>query len=190
MGNNITIERYCEDCINRPRVSHKISEYIWNYIWTNSLKPNGILLNNINSYRFFLDFNKYNPEKHKFFFESPYNTNETKFRPEPKFKNIGNNKSVNIRSVSIYLDSNITPSLYADIVYDMFSSFLIINYKKISKEDLDFKKANLDYNFIDRFPYPAPFEEQKYATDEGVINGINQQELYLNYWKNTNYDLP
>lgn len=74
----------------------------------------------------------------------------------------------------------------------MFCSLLIILYKKVKKEELDNLKAGLDYEYINSFPFPAPFEEQKYLTDDGVISMthdsgkkritklLNVKEEYLN----------
>ena len=56
-------------------------------------------------------------------------------------------------------------------------------------------KTGLDYEYINSFPYPAPFEEQRYMIDnqptltttydngkERFIEQLNIKEEYLKYW--------
>lgn len=77
----------------------------------------------------------------------------------------------------------------------MFCAQPIVLYKKVKKEDLDKLKTGLDYEYINSFPYPAPFEEQRYMIDnqptltttydngkERFIEQLNIKEEYLKYW--------
>lgn len=182
--NNIIIDRYSEDILNRPRVSYKISEYVWDYIYANLLVKNKILTNNKFRYRFFLTFDKLNLDKKYFFRESLYNFNEeTKFSSEPQFRTRKDLKSANLGILSTLIGPEISPIDYSNIVYDAFGSFLIINFKKVTKDSLDALKENLDYGLIKNFPYPAPFEDQKYAIDESIIDGVVIKDMYLEKWK-------
>lgn len=64
----ITIDSIVEekDLVDAPKVSAKVREYVWEYIYENILTPKNIKLNNTFDYRFTLDLNKFNPELHKF----------------------------------------------------------------------------------------------------------------------------
>lgn len=180
--------------IHRPRVSHKISEYIWKYIYEMYLFKLNLMSEDKFNYRICLTFAKYNPNIHKFMFKSPYNQEKCFFHPSPNFRRVKITKSIVIGLVGECVDENITPDLYANLVYDMFCAQLLVLYKKVKKEDLDKLKAGLDYEYINSFPYPAPFEEQRYLTDNQNFiithdNGIertttvfNVKEEYLKYW--------
>lgn len=181
--------------IHRPRVSFKISEYVWKYIYENYLFILRLMPEDKYNYSICLSFNKYNANIHKFMFDSPYNQKKCFFQPSPKFRiENGQTKWAMIGLTAECVDENINPSLYASLVYDMFCAQLIVLYKKVKKEELDNLKAGLDYEYINSFPYPASFEEQRYLTDEQVIslthdNGkervtqlLNMKDEYLKYW--------
>lgn len=59
--------------IHRPRVSYKISEYVWKYIYENYLFKLKLMSEDKFNYHILLTFAKYNPDIHKFMFKSPYN---------------------------------------------------------------------------------------------------------------------
>lgn len=180
--------------IHRPRVSNKISEYIWKYIYEMYLFKLNLMLEDKFNYSICLTFAKYNPNIHKFMFKSAYNQEKCFFRPSPNFRRVKITKSLVIGLTGECVDENITPALYASLVYDMFCAQLLVLYKKVKKEDLDKLKTGLDYEYINSFPYPAPFEEQRYLTDNNVFhithdNGkertttiFNVKEEYLKYW--------
>lgn len=180
--------------IHRPRVSNKISEYIWKYIYEMYLFKLNLMLEDKFNYSICLIFAKYNPNIHKFMFKSAYNQEKCFFRPSPNFRRVKITKSLVIGLTGECVDENITPALYASLVYDMFCAQLLVLYKKVKKEDLDKLKTGLDYEYINSFPYPAPFEEQRYLTDNNVFhkthdNGkertttiFNVKEEYLKYW--------
>ncbi|MFJ3388362.1 MULTISPECIES: hypothetical protein [unclassified Lysinibacillus] len=154
------------ELLARPRVSYKISEYVFDYIRENILIPNKLLKDDKIDYSFTLSFVVFDSELHKFFYETPFNTEENKFRPDTKPKIINGVKEVSIRVVSKKISAIILPSDYADIVYDMFGSFLVASFsKKVTKEKLDELKKGLNYTYINSIPFPAPFEEQKYNAD-------------------------
>ena len=145
-----------------PKLSSKVREYLWQYIFDNLLVQKKIMVDDKYNYSMTLDLNKFNPEIHKFFTDSPFNTDINKFRPEPKFNQQGNLKFANIRVVSKAMDKDISPTDYANIVYDAFGSFLILISKKIDKSELDELKKGLDYEYIKSFNYPATIEECKF----------------------------
>lgn len=181
--------------IHRPRVSYKISEYVWKYIYENYLFKLKLMSEDKFNYHILLTFAKYNPDIHKFMFKSPYNREKCFFRPSPNFRKVKITKCLVIGLTGECVDENISSSLYASLVYDMFCAQLIVLYKKVKKEDLDKLKTGLDYEYINSFPYPAPFEEQRYMIDnqptlttiydngkERFIEQLNIKEEYLKYW--------
>lgn len=90
---------------------------------------------------------------------SPFNTEENKFRPEPRFNIHGNLKFAVLRVVSKLLNNETTPEVYSNIVYDAFGSFLLLISKKVTKEELDKLKSGLDYKYINSFTFPATIDE-------------------------------
>ncbi|NQX41275.1 hypothetical protein HQN84_20665 [Pedobacter steynii] len=147
---------------NSPKISSEVREYIWQYIFDNLLVQKKVMTDEKYSYSVTLDLNKFNPEIHKFFTDSPFNTDANKFRPESKLNQQGNLKFANIRVASKEMDKDISPADYANIVYDAFGSFLILISKKIEKSELDELKKGLDYEYINSFNHPATIEECKF----------------------------
>lgn len=147
---------------NAPKVSAKVREYVWRYIYERLLVPRKIMLDAPYDYRFTLDLNEFNPEIHKFFTDNPFNTDEDKFRPEPRFNKLGNLKFVVLRVVSKNICNNTSPSEYANIVYDAFGSFLVTIYKKVTKSDFENLKQSMDYEYINNLPFPASLKECRF----------------------------
>ena len=147
---------------DNPKISFKVRDYVWSYIFENLLKPKKILIDNKYSYRITLTLEKYNPDKHKYSTDSPFNTSSTKFRPEPKFNTQGSLKFALVGVVSDKLSSDISPTDYANIIYDAFGAFLIVISKKVTKEEFDELKNKLDYNYINSLPHPATIDECRF----------------------------
>jgi len=108
---------------------------------------------------------------HKFFYNSIYNTDTIKFKPVFKDRKLN---GITIKEVSVFGYSDkfnelITPIEYANLVYDMFGSYLVENFKKLSKEELDNNKQKMDYDAINKFPFPASFDAQNYSSDNGRV---------------------
>ena len=82
---------------------------------------------------------------------------------------------------SLELNECIKPIDYANIVYAMFSDFLVREYKKTvkgmkTKDIVDKYKNGMDYALIEKFEYPASFENQKYLYDtEGGLECISTE---------------
>jgi hypothetical protein len=78
----------------------------------------------------------------------------------------------------------------------MMGAFLTSKYKKITKEIMDKNRKGMDYNLIESFKFPAPFENQKYLQDNpGILKWgtvfkgkkidiveINIKEKYIEYY--------
>lgn len=161
----LSIEPDIELLFKRPRVDYRISEYIFQFIDEHILKPNKILQKG--NYSFCLAFGIYNPEIHKFHQENLYNDDYSKFRLA-QF-NRKEYMEIQISCNSTFFNENIAPVAYAEMVYDMFAVYLITNFKKLTKEIMEGKKAYLDKNYIADFEFPATFENQKYIADETSI---------------------
>ena len=161
----LSTEPDIELLFKRPRVDYRISEYVFQFIDERILKPNKILQKG--NYRFCLAFGIYNPEIHKFHQENLYNDDYSKFRlvqfNRKEFKDI------QISCNSIFFNENIAPVTYAEMLYDMFAVYLISSFKKITKEIMEGKKADLDKSYIADFGFPATFENQQYIADKTSI---------------------
>ena len=198
---NVIIERYITDqdmneynaLIHRPRVSFQISEYIWNHIYANCLKSYQIIMDEF-MYHINLWFILYDEKRNYETFNSPYNRKCTYFRPLSNFRTINKtHKQICIGICSEYINENISSSLYADLVYDMFCAQLTLLYQNIKDVELKRIKSTLDFDYINSFSYPAPFEEQKYIRDNGFIirkdsstksYKVNVKEEYMKFWYN------
>lgn len=144
-----------------PRISYKLVEYVWNFIKEKFLIPNKIWINDKYNYRFALWLERIKPE-HKYFQENSFNTEDTKIFT-PKFRNSANSVRQTILNItSRFIDKNISPSQCALLLYDAFASLILIYTKKLSKEDFDREKENLDFDLINSFPFPATLEETQY----------------------------
>ena len=45
-----------------------------------------------------------------------------------------------------------------------------LNFKRLKREEFDGLKPKIDWSIVESFPFPAPFEEQRYIGDEGEIH--------------------
>lgn len=182
--------------LNRPRVSIEIDRYIWNTIEQNIVLPKKIMQSKSYDYTLVVSLGKYNPEKDLHFKFSPYNGSlketillSTKdfstlhysredfidgikrqrwFSPEKFWINSGD-KTALISACTDNVTEKITPLEYADILFDAFGAFLLYNFKKVKKSDLDMLKTKIDNNIVCGFPFPAPFSEQQYQGDDSYF---------------------
>ena len=143
-----------------------------------------------------VSLSKYNPEKDKYFKSSPYNGSLKKtimlstkdfstlyhsredfidgikrqrwFSPDKFWINCGD-KAALISACADNVTENITPLEYADLLFDAFGAFLLYNFKKVKKSDLDMLKTKIDNNIVCGFPFPAPFSEQQYQGDDSYF---------------------
>lgn len=178
-----------EIMFRRPRVDYRISEYIWSFLESNLLMKKKILQKNNMAITLFMGpINK----RHKFFYDSAYNTETKKFHPAMRG---GKLKDISISCRYHGFNEKMSPVEYGDIVYDMYCSFLVDSFKKISKEECDELKGMLDFDLIHSFEFPAIFDNQKYSADGGgyggrAVNGIvdekavpyNYREAYINHF--------
>jgi hypothetical protein len=158
-----------KNLLTRPRVSHKVSEYVFDFINENLLKPSKVLQSDKYVYEFTLSFSSSIPKNRKFPFPytSPFAT-ETRlffgqkgFRPFEKTE-----KWATLSVLADDIDQSIAPYEYATVVFKMFADFLLSNFQKIDKDIFDKLIEKLDKTYIDSFAFPASFEEQQYSLDE------------------------
>jgi hypothetical protein len=153
--------------LQRPRVSHKISEYVFGFINEHILKPANVLQSDKYIYEWTLSFSFKIPENHKILYKSPYSTDKRLYVPHKGFRTFEKvTKNVHLSVIADDINQNITPVEYAIAVYEMFADYLLYNYKKLKKETFDKAKDKLDISTINSFPFPAPFEDQKYMLDD------------------------
>ncbi|MFU1859366.1 hypothetical protein ACK8HY_20365 [Sphingobacterium sp. NGMCC 1.201703] len=154
--------------LKRPRVDAQISHYVFDYTWTKILSPKKLMQKG--DYSFTLYFDVMN-ETHKFFYDSIYNTDTVKFHPAYRNRKYNGmtTTEVSISCKCNLFDEQITPEVYAGFVYDMFGSYFVEAFKKVSKEELDTGKQKMDFSEINKFPFPASFDSQKYSGDSGGV---------------------
>jgi hypothetical protein len=154
----------------RPRIDFKISEYVFDHINKNILKPKNIMqTGDYEITLFFLIFNIWGYSGYKKHIQNIFDTENTIYDLEygPNYSKSGadNYRDIKIKIYSNEFHENITPKKYANIVYDGIGMFLTNKYKKINKEIMDKNKNGMDYNYIESFNYPAAYEDQKYIGD-------------------------
>lgn len=158
-----------EDLLSRPRVSAKISEYIVDFINQNLLVPLKIMQSEKFDYSLTLEFDKYLPGVHKINSVSPYTTDTKKFVTPIGFTIVDKTAKWAYLSVcTTTMNETIEPKEYAILAYELVGSFLIKNFKRIKKETLNNFMDRIDFTLIESFPFPAPFEEQKYSLDDAT----------------------
>jgi hypothetical protein len=180
----------------RPRIDYKVSEYVFDYINKNVLKPNRIM--QTGNYWINFSFNIYNKKEHKFHEYNIYDTENTIYdlhlstSTEDDIKY----KVIHLFCWSTEINENIKPKEYANIVYDMAGTFLVKQYKKTTKEIMENNKNGMDYEYIEKIKYPATFDNQKYISDDKPIKWtsygrnfvikeeieINGKEEYIKYY--------
>lgn len=160
---------YYKSLLARPRISCKVSEYVFDFLNENLLKPNKVLQNGKYVYVFTLSFSPSIPKNRKspFPYISPFAT-ETRlffgqrgFEPHEKVE-----KWATLSVIADDIDQSITPYEYATVVFKMFADFLLSNNKKFDKEVFDKLILQLDKTYIESFVFPASFEEQRYSLDD------------------------
>jgi hypothetical protein len=180
----IEISRFWSDNNNaellckRPRIDYRISEYLFDFINQKILTDKKVMQSGNYSITLFMKL--FDPEKHKFVFENPYNTDKTKF-DFPGNRSF-TSKTIYIFCDSLLFDSQMTPSEYTRIVYDMYAFYFIHRYKRLTKALFDETKKQLDYDFINSFEFPAPFENQKYSLDEITVEVNSKYDKDSRQW--------
>lgn len=175
-----------EILFNRPRIDYRVSEYIWGFIEKNLLVPKNVLQKNSLNITLYI---KPISAKHKFFYGSEYDTETLKFHPSMRGNKL---KSISISCKYNGFTEKMTPTEYANVIYDMYCSMLVDNFKKITKKECDELKAKMDFNVINSFEFPASFDNQKYSGDQVGYGGrtinfvtdpkaipYNYREVYL-----------
>jgi hypothetical protein len=152
-----------DELLKRPRVSHKISEYVFDFIDKNILSTNNIMQSDKFIYDLTLSFDFRIPTNHKIIHKSPYSTDKRLYVPMRGFRVFEKvTKNAHLTVVADDINQDINPSDYAILVYRMFADYLLFNYKKLKKETFDNFEKQLDSSYIFSFPFPADYDEQHY----------------------------
>ena len=152
--------------LTRPRVSHKVSEYVFDFINDNLLKPSKVLQSDKYIYRFTFLFS-FSIPKRKFPYTSPFATSTRLYFSPQGFQTFEKiEKWATMMVIADDIDQTIQPFDYATVIFKMFGDFLLTNYKKFDKSTLDALLPKMDRQYIESFTFPASFEEQKYSLDD------------------------
>ena len=165
---------------SRPRVSIHVDEYIWSFIEENIVKPHKLMRSEKHGYLLDISFDQFDPAKHRYFPLSSYNgllreggemdsANRSYFR-EDFAGGKDRTKVLNVDIKAANVSENITPREYADLLFDGIGAALVFNFKRLKREEFDGLKPKIDWSIVESFPFPAPFEEQRYIGDEGEIH--------------------
>ena len=169
--------------LNHPRINYNVSKYIFSYIKKKILDKYEIVIQEVN-HEILITFNMYNKKRKKLYLkQSPYNKVDIKYDYDifTGDRNISKNKKeicyVRMNSIILYyysknIDVNMTSREYADIVYDMFGSYLINVYNCITKEIMDKNKIGMNYKYIDKFNHPSKKCTVKSCIQTNTINII------------------
>ena len=155
--------------LTRPRISHKVSEYVFEFINEQILKPNKVLQSDKYIYKLTLSFSFEIPKNRKFPFPytSPFSTQTRLYFPQNGYRTFEKiEKWATLSVIADDIDETITPYEYAKVVFIMFAEFLLHNYKKLGKSIFDDLILKLDKNYIDSFDFPASFDDQQYSLDD------------------------
>jgi hypothetical protein len=153
----------------RPRISHKVSDYVFDFINENILKPNKVLQSDKYVYVLTLSFSPSIPKNRKspFPYTSPFATKTRLFFGQNGFRTFEKvEKWATLTVIADDIDESITPYEYATVVFKMLADFLLSNYKKFDKGIFDKLILQLDKNYIESFAFPASFDEQQYSLDD------------------------
>jgi len=152
--------------LTRPRVSHKVSECVFDFINDNLLKPSKVLQSDKYVYKFTFSFS-FSIPKRKFPYTSPFATTTRLYFSQRGFRTFEKvEKWATMMVIADDIDQTIQPFEYATVIFKMFGDFLLTNYKKFDKETLDALLPKLDRQYIESFTFPASFEEQQYSLDD------------------------
>ena len=160
---------------SRPRVSIRVDEYIWSLIEEHIVKPHKLMRSEKHKYLLKIAFGRFDPVRHRYYPLSPYNgqldseERTTWFSPDKIWTNCGN-KVLDVNIDAANVSESITPREYADLLFDGIGAALVFNFKRLKREEFDGLKPKIDWGMVESFPFPAPFEEQRYIGDEGKIH--------------------
>lgn len=152
--------------LTRPRVSHKVSEYVFDFINENLLKPSKVLQSKKYVYKLTFSFS-FSIPKRTFPYISPFATDTRLYFSQRGFRTFEKiEKWATMMVIADDIDQTIQPFEYATVILKMFGDFLLTNYKKFEKNTLDTLLPKLDRQLIESFTFPASFEEQQYSLDD------------------------
>jgi hypothetical protein len=154
--------------LTRPRISYKVSEYVFEFINEQILKPNKVLQSDKYIYKLTLSFSFEIPKNRKFPFPytSPFSAKTRLYFPQNGYRTFEKvEKWATLGVIADDIDETITPYEYAKVVFTMFAEFLLYNYKKLDKSIFDDLILKLDKNYIESFNFPASFDDQQYILD-------------------------
>ncbi|MDB5252965.1 MAG: hypothetical protein JWP27_2134, partial [Flaviaesturariibacter sp.] len=119
--------------LTRPRVSHKVSEYVVDFMNEHLLRPCKVLQSDKYTYRFTFSFS-FSIPKRTFPYTSPFATDKRLYFSQRGFRSF--EKTEKWATMSVIADDiyhTISPYEYATVIFEIFSDFLLTNYRTIDK---------------------------------------------------------
>ena len=157
-----------ENLLIRPRVSHRISELVFDHLNIRVLRPLGIMQSSQYSFTIVLSFNKGAQNTLRTTYRSPYSKDGWHYLPQKGFRIFNKTQKVaHLTAYGEHIDERLAPPDYSLMVFEMLADFLLYNFKSIDKDKLDQAWSEFNFLQLDELPFPAPFEEQQYVMDKG-----------------------
>jgi len=159
-----SINTYCEDILDRPKVSFQIREYIEDFVIENILTKKKIIVNS-----------KWNIILAISFLDREYNQGSIDVLPPSTFSDINVKQFTVVAPYKKRLKEGNLSVEFGLYLFEIISVFLIENYKKIDEGFLTSIKKSIDKDYLQTIPYPVDFDLQKYITD----NDPNVKNKYI-----------
>lgn len=143
-----------------PMISFEVTKYVWDFIEERFLIPKKIWINDkYNRYIIPITLHKFRPNS--YYRENAFNTEETKYTTIKFSTSKYTTRQAFLSIDSVFIHKNLSPKDWALIVYNSFASLILLYTKRLTKEDFDREKENLDFDIINSFPFPAALEERQ-----------------------------
>ncbi|MDJ1504768.1 hypothetical protein [Xanthocytophaga agilis] len=147
------IEQFAESP-NRPQVSHKICKYLEQLTIQTILIPKRIILKS-----------KWKVVLTLCFEEDTLGNVIDILLPSIKEYNEQAESTIVFIPFGDIINSSKPNVKFAESVFEAITLFFTKKYKSVSPEDLNQLRDKMDFEYIDSFGYPVPFEEQQYIDD-------------------------
>lgn len=136
----------------RPRISSEIRKHLIELIVEKILMHKKVIVFDKHSYN--VTFN--------------IRPNSDSVKPDRVLWSVRTIEGIQNIGISLYYKSvsqDMTPHEYTDALFDGLKTFLTEKYKKITPEEMEAVREQINWAYIDSLPFPAPFEDQQYILD-------------------------
>ncbi|WP_294823912.1 hypothetical protein [uncultured Flavobacterium sp.] len=158
---NFSIDISCDDVVNRPQASHRVREYIEQFVLTDILLPKKIIVGA--KMKTLLQVSLFTKGESYFVSLPPTTFKKENTRAYPVMVSPGD-------SMAAHSNGSVA---FALLLYRAVTEFLITHYKKLTRTELEEIQQKMDIKYLESIPYPAPFDDQQYIMDDVKITTLN-----------------